>query len=97
MSVFSGNKGGVAFLIGKFKDWTELEFQVTGAATFTIGATKQGLESSVTPDGMALSQANTAGNSQPYKCAKKGEVWGMPSADGSTLVVIAGQNLQNAR
>lgn len=95
--VFSGNKADVAFLIGKFKDWTELEFQVTGAATFTIGTSKQGLESTVPADGMALSQANTAGNQPPYKCAKKGEVWGIPSADGSTLVVIAGQDLQNAR
>ena len=97
MATFSGSTPGQAFLIGKFKDWTELEFQVNGAATFTVGQSKSGLESQIPPDGMALTQANTSGNAQPYRVAKKGEVWAIGSAGGSTLIVVAGQELQNPK
>lgn len=77
---------GQAKKIAVFSEYTEVSFQVFGAASFFIGTDRGTLETKAAiPQGLQLNQASTQ---PPYHQAWLGELWVMANAEGSAIEIM---------
>jgi hypothetical protein len=70
------------------KDWVKIIIQVQGAATITIGTSKEEAGGLGNGDGYQLNNTNAGPNVPPFYIWWKGELWASASISSAPFIII---------